>query len=73
MDMVLYVVSKFAINVSMFHLGFHMRRTYVYATAHAGHPASPTNWPAKGTVDVGRETWQPMCTTSHDRLSSETS
>ena len=46
-------VSKIAISTSMFHLGFHMQRTHIAQCA-PGTPPSPTNWPANGTVDVGR-------------------
>ena len=71
MDMVSYVVSEFAINISM----FHTRHAHAYSTAHAGHLAVPTNWPANNTVDMGRarEIRQPIRATSRDRQSCETS
>ena len=28
---------------------------HTYSTEYARHSAGPTNWPANGTVDVGRE------------------
>ena len=50
-----YVVSKFAINISMFHLGLHTWRARTRTPQHTW-PAGPTNWLANGTVDVGRDT-----------------
>ena len=44
-----YIISKYAINILMFHLGFHIaQRMSCRATL-----VSPFNWPTNGTVRLG--------------------